>query len=79
MTACDPLTCMPEPDTHTHKAVAQVTILCDGGQRHLSRFHNPEYLQEAGLMPTSTGPGLDFLQAAKVVPCKAEVSQGRLA
>jgi cysteine synthase A len=23
-----------------------VTILCDGGQRHLSKFHNPQYLKE---------------------------------
>lgn len=39
-----------------------VTILCDGGQRHLSKFHNPEYLAELGLTPTATGRGLEFVQ-----------------
>lgn len=28
-----------------------VTILCDGGQRHLSKFHNSEYLARDGLTP----------------------------
>lgn len=36
-----------------------VTILCDGGHRHLSRFHNPEYLASLGLTPTSSG--LEFM------------------
>lgn len=39
-----------------------VTVLCDGGHRHLSKFHNPEYLQEAGLVPVATGTSLDFVQ-----------------
>ncbi|DBB09331.1 hypothetical protein WJX82_005605 [Trebouxia sp. C0006] len=37
------------------------TILCDGGQRHLSRFHNPEYLQSHGLLPEAQGSSLDFV------------------
>lgn len=36
-----------------------VTILCDSGMRHLSKFHNPQYLSEHGLTPTATG--LEFL------------------
>jgi cysteine synthase len=27
-----------------------VTILCDSGSRHLSKFYNPVYLQEAGVL-----------------------------
>ena len=38
-----------------------VTVLCDSGQRHLSRFHNREYLHNLGLTPTSTGTGLGFV------------------
>ena len=38
-----------------------VTILCDGGHRHTSKFHNPEYLAEYGLAPVATGRGLDFV------------------
>lgn len=38
-----------------------VTILCDGGHRHLSKFHNVRYLEEFGLTPTSTGKTLDFV------------------
>lgn len=37
------------------------TILCDGGARHLSKFHNPEYLAQWGLQPVSTGRDLDFI------------------
>lgn len=37
------------------------TILCDGGQRHLSRFHNPEYLQTHGLFQEAQGVSLDFV------------------
>ena len=29
-----------------------VTILCDSGVRHLSKFWNPEYLTRAGLLPS---------------------------
>ncbi|GMH38208.1 hypothetical protein BSKO_06092 [Bryopsis sp. KO-2023] len=39
-----------------------VTILCDGGARHLSKFHNPEYLEGAGLAPRGEGGSLDFIQ-----------------
>ena len=37
-----------------------VTILCDGGQRYLSRLYNPEWLAEKGLQPKAKG--LEFLQ-----------------
>ncbi|KAJ9515563.1 hypothetical protein QJQ45_021677, partial [Haematococcus lacustris] len=33
-----------------------VTILCDGGARHLSKFHNPEYLRQMGLLPCHSAP-----------------------
>ncbi|KAJ6813574.1 cysteine synthase 2 [Iris pallida] len=36
-----------------------VTILCDSGIRHLSKFYNPQYLSEYGLTPCATG--LEFL------------------
>ncbi|XP_050219858.1 cysteine synthase 2 isoform X2 [Mercurialis annua] len=36
-----------------------VTILCDSGMRHLSKFHSAEYLSQHGLTPTATG--LEFL------------------
>ncbi|KAJ7544987.1 hypothetical protein O6H91_09G101800 [Diphasiastrum complanatum] len=36
-----------------------VTILCDGGARHLSKFHNPDYLAAHGLAPSAKG--LEFL------------------
>lgn len=36
-----------------------VTILCDSGMRHLSKFYNAEYLSELGLTPKTTG--LEFL------------------
>ncbi|GIL88364.1 hypothetical protein Vretimale_15049 [Volvox reticuliferus] len=39
-----------------------VTLLCDGGHRHLSKFHNPEYLAEMGLSPLSQGRGLAFVK-----------------
>jgi cysteine synthase A len=32
-----------------------VTMLCDGGQRHLSKFHSHQYLQELHLQPEYTG------------------------
>jgi len=37
------------------------TILCDGGARHLSKFHSSEYLAQHGLTPTAQGRGLDFV------------------
>ena len=36
-----------------------VTILCDGGHRHLSKFHNVAYLSSQGLTPAAKG--LEFL------------------
>ncbi|XP_042519377.1 cysteine synthase 2 [Macadamia integrifolia] len=36
-----------------------VTILCDSGMRHLSKFCNPEYLSRYGLTPSATG--LEFM------------------
>lgn len=36
-----------------------VTVLCDGGARHLSRFHSPQFLAAADLLPTHTGPAND--------------------
>ncbi|KAK2967277.1 hypothetical protein RJ640_004843 [Escallonia rubra] len=32
-----------------------VTILCDNGMRHLSKFHNAQYLSQHGLTPSATG------------------------
>lgn len=40
-----------------------VTLLCDGGQRHLSKFHCPAYLAEWGLTPAAApGDGLGFVE-----------------
>ncbi|KAK9091870.1 hypothetical protein Syun_026781 [Stephania yunnanensis] len=36
-----------------------VTILCDNGMRHLSKFYDPQYLSQHGLSPSATG--LEFL------------------
>lgn len=36
-----------------------VTILCDSGMRHLSKFYNVGYLSELGLTPKAAG--LEFL------------------
>ncbi|KAI3433760.1 hypothetical protein D9Q98_003567 [Chlorella vulgaris] len=38
-----------------------VTVLCDGGHRHLSKFHSPLYLQQHGLSPAASGAGLEFV------------------
>lgn len=38
-----------------------VTVLCDGGHRHLSKFHNPEYLEKYGLDRTSSTSDLAFV------------------
>lgn len=38
-----------------------VTVLCDGGHRHMSKFHSPAYLAEYGLTPAATGRGLEFV------------------
>jgi cysteine synthase A len=39
-----------------------VTVLCDGGHRHLSKFHNPGYLEQWGLAPRAEGSGLEFIE-----------------
>lgn len=39
-----------------------VTVLCDGGHRHLSKFHNKKYLETHGLTPAHTGRGLEFVE-----------------
>lgn len=36
-----------------------VTILCDSGMRHLSKFYDAHYLSQHYLTPTATG--LEFL------------------
>ena len=46
-----------------------VTVLCDGGHRHLSKFHNKEYLEQHGFFTedkegravTVNGKGLEFI------------------
>ncbi|CAM6018247.1 unnamed protein product [Sphagnum balticum] len=43
-----------------------VTILCDGGARHLSKFHNSSYLEAQGLTPTATG--LEFIKESVLRP-----------
>ena len=32
-----------------------VTVLCDGGHRHLSKFYNADYLAQYGLAPKLAG------------------------
>jgi cysteine synthase len=44
------------PGSHAHPPVI-VTLLCDGGARHLSKFHNPSYLAERGLLPSAEALG----------------------
>uniref|UniRef100_A0A0C9S3B9 cysteine synthase n=1 Tax=Wollemia nobilis TaxID=56998 RepID=A0A0C9S3B9_9CONI len=39
-----------------------VTILCDSGMRHLSKFYNPQYLAAHNLAPSASG--LEFLGAS---------------
>lgn len=36
-----------------------VTILCDSGMRHLSKFYDPQYLTQYNLTPSASG--LEFL------------------
>lgn len=36
-----------------------VTVLCDSGMRHLSKFYNAEYLSQHGLEPSANS--LEFL------------------
>jgi len=40
-----------------------VTVLCDGGHRHLSKFHNREFLAEHDLTPVHSGETLDFIDS----------------
>jgi cysteine synthase A len=40
---------------------AIVTLLCDGGQRHLSKFHSKEYLASMNLTPVASGRDLGFI------------------
>ncbi|RWR94822.1 cysteine synthase 2 isoform X1 [Cinnamomum micranthum f. kanehirae] len=39
-----------------------VTILCDNGMRHLSKFYNSQFLSDHGLTPSATG--LEFMNIA---------------
>lgn len=39
-----------------------VTVLCDGGHRHLSKFHSPAFLAEWDLTPACSGRGLEFVE-----------------
>jgi len=41
-----------------------VTVLCDGGARHLSKFHSPAYLARLGLQPRAQGADLAFVGSA---------------
>lgn len=36
-----------------------VTILCDSGMRHLSKFYDAQFLSQYGLVPSASG--LEFL------------------
>ncbi len=38
-----------------------VTVLCDSGERHVSKFHDRSFLRDAGLSPSATGRTLDFV------------------
>ena len=38
-----------------------VTVLCDGGHRHLSRFHSPRFLASTGLTPQHRTNDLGFV------------------
>ncbi|KAL6767838.1 OASTL2 [Auxenochlorella protothecoides x Auxenochlorella symbiontica] len=50
-----------------------VTVLCDGGARHLSRFHNAGFLAEQGLAPVATGTGLAFVSNGPYRPAIGQV------
>ena len=43
------------------KGSTVVTILCDAGERHLSKFQNLDYLRSVGLEPCATGRSLAFV------------------
>ena len=42
-----------------------VTVLCDGGQRHLTKFHSDAYLEKLGLLPRPATLTLDALFSAR--------------
>lgn len=54
-----------------------VTVLCDGGARHLSRFHNAGFLAERGLAPKATGTGLGFVCMGPYRPALGRASPVR--
>ena len=39
-----------------------VTILCDGGRRHVSKFYNEEYLRSQGLQVRSPAADLSWIE-----------------
>ena len=41
-----------------------VTVLCDSGQRHMTKFWSPAVLAKWGLTPVATGRDLDWIGAA---------------
>lgn len=50
-------------DRHRPNRLTMVTILCDSGQRHLSKFWNDDYLIQNGILrslPDANPSGLDF-------------------
>ena len=38
-----------------------VTILCDGGERYLSKIYDDHWLQQQNLVPVRTGSSLEFV------------------
>lgn len=50
-----------------------VTILCDSGMRHLSKFYDAQYLSRYGLLPSASG--LEFLGLCKDSACSQSLCQ----
>ena len=50
-----------------------VTLLCDGGARHLSKFWSDDYLAAAGLLPPpeQAGRELQLLLSGALRPAEA--------
>lgn len=44
-----------------------VTILCDSGMRHLSKFYNAQYLSQHNLTPSAVGLEFLGLDAGKIL------------
>jgi cysteine synthase A len=44
------------------KGSVVVTILCDGGERYLSKIYDDEWLVQQNLVPKSKGTSLDFIE-----------------